>query len=174
MLRNVYCGRLKLNGEEHQSTLRAALNYASTLSELQRFEETKLLMRTNLPVARRVSGESHELTLSMRANYARALYTDPAATLDDLREAVTTVEDLERTTRRVLGGAHPFMARIEQYLRNARAKLRAREAPPASETAAATAVPDSAVPASPSLADVASQFKEAVSVGNDTPSPRSA
>ena len=110
----------------------------------------------------------------MRANYARALYTDPAATLDDLREAVTTVEDLERTTRRVLGGAHPFMARIEQYLRNARAKLRAREAPPASETAAATAVPDSAVPASPSLADVASQFKEAVSVGNDTPSPRSA
>ena len=32
---------------------------------------------------------------------------DDAATLDDLREAVTTLEDAERIARRVLGGAHP-------------------------------------------------------------------
>ena len=37
----------------------------------------------------------------MRWNYARTLYKDPSATLDDLREAVTTLEDAERTARRV-------------------------------------------------------------------------
>ena len=54
---------------------------------------------------------------------------DPAATLDDLREAVTTLEDAERIARRVLGGAHPLIAGIEDLLRNARAALRARETP---------------------------------------------
>ena len=60
-------------------------------------------------------------------NYAKALRDDTGATLDDLREAVTMLEELERTARRVLGGAHPTMARIEQYLRDARAALAARE-----------------------------------------------
>ena len=56
---------------------------------------------------------------------------DPDATLDDLREAVTTLVELERTARRVFGGAHPALAGIENNLRNARAKLRARDTPPA-------------------------------------------
>ena len=37
----------------------------------------------------------------------RPLFDDTGATLDDLREAVTTLEDAERIARRVLGGAHP-------------------------------------------------------------------
>ena len=84
-------------------------------------------MRKTMPVARRVLGESHELTLKMRRNYATALYQDDAATLDDLREAVTTIEDAERTARRVLGGTHPTTTGIETALRQARATLRARE-----------------------------------------------
>ena len=63
----------------------------------------------------------------MKANYAIALYKDPTATLDDLREAVTTLEEIEPTARRVLGGAHPVTRGIEVDLRNARAALRARE-----------------------------------------------
>ena len=59
--------------------------------------------------------------------YARALYHDDSATLDDLREAVTTLEETERTARRVLGRAHPIVVAMEQSLRNARAALRARE-----------------------------------------------
>ena len=59
--------------------------------------------------------------------YAKALYKDDAATLDDLREAVTTLVETERTARRVLGGAHPLTAQIEGGLRKSRAKLRARE-----------------------------------------------
>ena len=66
----------------------------------------------------------------MRGVYAVTLYLDPAATLDDLREAVTTLEDVERTARRVFGGAHPSTSSIEQSLRNARAALAARETPP--------------------------------------------
>ena len=62
-------------------------------------------------------------------NYARALYKDAGATLNDLREAVTTVEDAARTARRVLGGSHPLTAGIETSLREARAALRARETP---------------------------------------------
>ena len=53
--------------------------------------------------------------------------TDPSATLDDLREAVTTLEDTERIARRVLGGAHPLTLDTEDDLRNARAALSARE-----------------------------------------------
>ena len=66
----------------------------------------------------------------MRALYAQSLYHDAAATLDELREAVTTLEEIERNARRVLGGANPLTNRIEAALQNARAALRAREAPP--------------------------------------------
>ena len=59
-----------------------------------------------------------------------ALYEDPDATLDELREAVTTLEDIERTARRVLGGVHPLVGTIEGNLRASRAALRARETPP--------------------------------------------
>ena len=52
---------------------------------------------------------------------------DPGATLDDLLEAVRTLEDTERIGRRVLGPAHPVVVRIEQDLQSARAALAARE-----------------------------------------------
>ena len=61
------------------------------------------------------------------------LYYDPGATLDDLREAVTTFEDVEPIARRVLGGAHPLTTEIQLQLQEARAALRARETPPANE-----------------------------------------
>ena len=51
-----------------------------------------------------------------------------ALSLDDLRKAVTMVEDTERTARRVLGGEHPETAGMEDNLRILRARLRAREA----------------------------------------------
>ena len=80
-------------------------------------------MRKTLPVARRVLGEGHRLTLRMRWNYAEALYMDPDATLDDLHEAVTTLEEIERTARRVLGGAHPTTMGIERELKKSRTAL---------------------------------------------------
>jgi hypothetical protein len=127
--RDVYAGRLKVQGEEHPKTLIAANNYAAALLALERFEEAKALMRKTMPVARRVLGDDHNLTLKLRWAYAEALYRDPGATLADLREAVTTLEDTERIARRVLGAAHPTTAAIEDELQDARRALYARGLP---------------------------------------------
>ena len=56
-----------------------------------------------------------------------ALCNDPSATLDDVREAVAMLEDVERIARRVFGGAHPLAMQMEHDLKKARAKLRAHE-----------------------------------------------
>ena len=58
---------------------------------------------------------------------AAALFVDPAATLDDVREAVTTLEETARTARRVMGGAHPTTLSITVALLKSRAALHARE-----------------------------------------------
>ena len=49
-------------------------------------------------------------------------------TLDDIREAVTILEETAPIARRVLGGAHPLTSAIEHYRQDAHENLRAREA----------------------------------------------
>ena len=123
MFRDVYLGHLKLYGEEHRGTVSSASNYAALLISLQRFREAKSLLRKTIPVTRSVLGESSEITLKMMRTYARALYEDPGATHDDIREAVTTLEDTEQIARRVLGGGHPTVASIVHRLRRAVLRL---------------------------------------------------
>ena len=108
-------------------TLKAANNYASCLITLGRFEEARSLLRRTVPVARRVLGEGSRLTLKMRALYAQSLYADKGATLDDLREAVTALENAGRIAQRVFGGTHPLTVDIGHDVRGARAVLRANE-----------------------------------------------
>ena len=84
-------------------------------------------MRKTIPATRRVLGDSHEFTLGMRRLYASALIRDPDATLDDLHEAVTTLDDADRIARRVFGDAHPLTSAFGRSLQNARDKLSARE-----------------------------------------------
>ena len=62
-------------------------------------------------------------------SHAEALYVDPAATHDDLREAVNTLEETTQTVRRVFGGAHAFTKAIEHQLQDARDALYARGLP---------------------------------------------
>ena len=64
----------------------------------------------------------------MRLSNAVALYNDPSATLDDLRESMEMFEDVERTARRVFGAAHPITGWVEASLHDARASLHTREA----------------------------------------------
>ena len=78
-----------------------------------------------------------DITLIAKQYYAETLYNNVNAgasrrPLDDLREAVTTLEDVERTARRVFGGANPISESAETSLQNARAALAARETPPRS------------------------------------------
>ena len=70
----------------------------------------------------------------MRWRYADVLYIDEGATLDDIREAVTTLEEIEPAARRVLGGTHPLVVGIEAQLQESRAALRARETQPSSDS----------------------------------------
>ena len=62
-----------------------------------------------------------------RRFYAQVIYEDPDATLEDLHEAVSTLEETAQTARRVFGGAHPITPAIERDLEKSRAALRARE-----------------------------------------------
>ena len=121
-------------------TLLAADNYASTLSSLERYGEASKLLRKLTPVARRALGENNKLTLTMRWLYARALYKDDGATLDDLRESVETLEDAERIAQRALGGAHPLTKEIEGFLQQARFVLRGYSLLPYGASAVAVAV----------------------------------
>ena len=120
------CVRCKLRYGE---TLLAANNYAGSLNDLEHFEEARSLMLKTMPVARRVLGEHHEFTLGMRRNYAQWLYLDSGASLDDLCEAITTLEDIERISRRVLGGSHPVTTEVENDLQKAQDALYARGLP---------------------------------------------
>ena len=78
-------------------------------------------------MARRVLGEGDSTTLRMRKCYAAWLVVSNGATLGDLREALTTLEETARTARRVFGGAHPLAKTIGTHLRNARARFSARD-----------------------------------------------
>ena len=129
--REVYSGYLRLNCED-AATFNAAINYATSLGHLSRFKEAISLLRKCIPVARRVLGEGDETTLRMRSTCAAAIINDTGATLDDLREALTTLEDAGRIARRVFGVVHPLTAGIGHNLSAARAALRARETPASS------------------------------------------
>ena len=130
MRQDVYSGNVQLHGEESEDALLAAMNYGASLTLVGRFEEAKSLLRKVMPVAQRIFGESDRTTLTMRKIFAEASYKNPGAKLDDLREAVTTLEDVERTARRVLGGAHPLVGSLESSIRRSRKALQTREASP--------------------------------------------
>ena len=122
--KTIYSGRLKILGEDHSETISAAYNYANSLGRQEHFEECKSLLLKVMPVMRRVLGESDETTLRMMWSYAAVLINNPSATLDDIREAVSTLEDAGRIARRVLGGAHPTTTSIEDNLQKAQFKLK--------------------------------------------------
>ena len=106
----------------------AANNYANLLESFGRYEEAKSLLRKTVPAARRVLGETKITTLRMRWLYALALFEDPDATLDDLREAVGTLESVAPSWKRIFGPAHPETAQVQGALKNARKALAARAA----------------------------------------------
>ena len=133
MLRDVCYGTIMLKDGQHERNAAAANNYASSLLNLERFEEAKALLRKTMPVAQHFLGNRNEITLYLRWSYAQSLRCADCATLDDLREAVTILEETASNFRRVLGGAHPRMAELERALRQSRAALlEAWECDPAS------------------------------------------
>ena len=76
------------------------------------FAEAKALLRKTIPAARRVLGEDHQLAIRFRWLCAATLCENEDATLDNLREAVTELEETARTAWRVLGDGHPMTESI--------------------------------------------------------------
>ena len=126
--RDVYARTLKIYGENSFQILREANNYAVLLKQLKHFTLARSVLRKAIPVARRVIGASHQHTITMRSLYAKTFFHNPGATIDEIREAINTLEEIEPISRRVLGIAHPIAVNIQGELQKARALLRAREA----------------------------------------------
>ena len=120
--RDVYSGRLKLNGEEHEMTLRAANNYAMSLIDIKRFEEAKRLLRKMTPVARRVLGAENKITLSMREDLSRAIL-DGDSSANEKRQALRTLEEVAGIMRRVMGPAHPDTLHAQRKLEGYRQRI---------------------------------------------------
>jgi hypothetical protein len=123
-----------------EAVRRSSLTDTSRLQLVERFREKGIYQVTGVESPKDGGGHGTRYCATfegnswldelMRKTYAVALI-NAGATLDDIREAITTLEDIERTARRVLGGANPITTRIVASLRDARAALRAREAPSA-------------------------------------------
>ena len=62
----------------------------------------------------------------MRWIYANTLSMNESATVDDLSEAVTTLESVAMSYKRVLGQAHPETTKVQKALQSARVTLAAR------------------------------------------------
>ena len=78
-----------------------------------------------------INAASYKMLLTDINGYGRkvprALYQRDGATLDDLRDAVNTIQEIEPTARRVLGGTHQTAAGLARSLQESRAALVARE-----------------------------------------------
>jgi len=126
MQRYVYSRSLALYGEEHRDTLVPANSVSNLLVDMRRYEEAKSLLRRTMPVARRIIGENDETTIRLTWQYGQILHRNDATqqtTLDEIRASVAMLGKLARTARRVLGGAHPVVAGIEESLGQSRAAL---------------------------------------------------
>jgi hypothetical protein len=123
MRQEVYSGNLKINGEENRGTIIAAQAYVHSLFDRRRFAEVKSLLHKNIPLARRALGDNDGYTLRTRWLYAIALYSSDGAALDDLREAVTTLESVASSWKRVFGISHPETPYVQDALKEAREAL---------------------------------------------------
>ena len=114
--RDVYSGTVRLKGKHHAETMTECGNLVINLIELERFQEAKRLLRKVIPVARRVLGNEHNLTLSLCEDLSRATLLDGDSSAEEVREAVRALEDTLGVWRRVLGPQHPNTQRVQQNL----------------------------------------------------------
>ena len=70
----------------------------------------------------RAFGSNHKLTLSLRMNFAEALFTEPTASRADVLQAVAILEDVTRGLRRLLGNRSPDTTEALRLLEGARMK----------------------------------------------------
>ena len=122
--REVYARKSALCGSLHESTLISAVNLASSLvDDLQQFDEAKVFLRDRVPEAVRSLGKDHYITFRLQRIHAQCLFQKNNVSGRDLKQAVATLEDLDRRCTRIYGAAHPQTYCTRICLERARAKL---------------------------------------------------
>ena len=109
-------------GTSDVSTLITGLNLICSLVEIRCHAEAKALGHELIPLCRRAFGSNHKLTLSLRMNFAEALFTEPTASRADVLQAVAILEDVTRGLRRLLGNRSPDTTEALRLLEGARMK----------------------------------------------------
>ena len=99
------------------------MNLANSLICNARFTEAIALVNETLPIARRVCGNAHDLTIGLRYLLPRSIVDNPDATIQDLRGAKEEAEDLLRTARRVFGNSHPRVELVRHLMEQANDRL---------------------------------------------------
>ena len=124
--REVYAKSKSLGAPD---SFKYANNLATSLLGCERYEEAKPFLRARIPEAASELGTEHATVLTLRCNYASALFTE-GRSRDNLVEAVALLEELSSTARRVFGTAHPTTMTISGNLGRARLRLASFAAAP--------------------------------------------
>ncbi len=90
---------------------------------LKKFEEARPFLRKLIGRSRRALGPEHINTLRLRRAYAEAFFSDDAASAREVREAVTTLEELDAVARRIYGKSHSDRLNIYASLERARKRM---------------------------------------------------
>ena len=123
--RDVYDGFLALFGRAAEPTLLNAVNLASSLIDVENFDEAIPFLREQVLVANQAFGPDHIRALDLAGWLSEALRRNPDATRADLRESESIILDVLQRERRVLGPAHPYTKTSERALSFVRKQLAA-------------------------------------------------
>ena len=72
-----------------------------SLTDLKRYEEARSIQRKVIPAALRILGPEADTTLLLLRTNVRSVFSDPKATLADLRQAERSMRDVWQRTRRI-------------------------------------------------------------------------
>ena len=108
------------------STLIAALNFSTSLTDTGNFAEARAFMPDQMALAKRILGSDHPLTLDFQWGWARALLKDVDVTAEQLAEAASTLEKTLKIAQRVLGHEHPSTCTYRRYLEYCKAQIARR------------------------------------------------
>ena len=82
----------------------------------KKYAEIREFTREWVSIAQSSGLGDHHITNRIKEAYAYGIYRDPAASLDDVREGVTILEDVDRSYRQILGKEHPVSAHTRASL----------------------------------------------------------
>ena len=106
--------------------IQAGLNLSVSLTDLKRYEEARSIQRKVIPAALRILGPENDTTLLLLRTNVRSVYSDPKATLADLRQAERSMRDVLQKTRRIYGVSHPDTETCERFMHNVKEILAER------------------------------------------------